>query len=331
MTQILAICIGAQRAGTTWLADYLRAHPEVHLSPIKEVHYFDARHAPKWCLKYEGEMLAEFQREAARLTLEVAADPALNHKLGAILLRLRMVADPSAYMKFMSWGSAGRRLLVDVTPDYAMIGEDGFRAMRDVHDDVRLVFRLRNPADRFWSTLRFNRTHNPRFDIDAMFDRLLKREDFMLLADYGRTLRAARAAFGAERVHVSFYERAFTQDAVDSLCRFLGVATHPADFGRRSNAALASTMPEERRAEAVRAYARVYREIEELFPEELPENWRSDIDRYLVERRRPASSMKAMAAGCAVAVFASEGQACVTPVPAPQAHAAGAFEPADRA
>ena len=33
--------IGAQKAGTTWLALNLGVHPQVWLPPIKELHYFD--------------------------------------------------------------------------------------------------------------------------------------------------------------------------------------------------------------------------------------------------------------------------------------------------
>ncbi len=35
--------IGAQKAGTTWLHECLRRHPEVYLPPEKELHYFDER------------------------------------------------------------------------------------------------------------------------------------------------------------------------------------------------------------------------------------------------------------------------------------------------
>ena len=38
--------IGAQKAGTTWLARYLEHHPEAYVSPIKELHYFDAPRSP---------------------------------------------------------------------------------------------------------------------------------------------------------------------------------------------------------------------------------------------------------------------------------------------
>lgn len=33
--------IGAQKAGTTWLADNLRVHPDVHIPEDKELHFFD--------------------------------------------------------------------------------------------------------------------------------------------------------------------------------------------------------------------------------------------------------------------------------------------------
>lgn len=35
--------IGAQKAGTTWLYEMLRRHPELYLAEPKEVHYFDRR------------------------------------------------------------------------------------------------------------------------------------------------------------------------------------------------------------------------------------------------------------------------------------------------
>lgn len=288
MTQTLVICIGAQKAGTTWLADYMRAHPEAHSPPVKEVHYFDARFAPKWCAKYEAEMLAEFQREAAALTLATAGDPAAQHRLTARLLRFRMIYDPREYMRFMSWGAQGRRVLFEATPDYSMIGEDGFAAMRAMHPDLRLIFLMRNPADRFWSSMKFNQTHNAAFDIDAMFDRFLEREDFRLLADYGRTIRAARSAVGADRLHLEFYERLFTPEAVQRICAFAGIAPAPADFGARSNASLGGEMPEGRREAAVRAHAHVYRDVEALTGGELPESWRADLARLGEGAGKPA-------------------------------------------
>lgn len=276
MTTLL-ICIGAQKAGTTWLADFMRAHPRVHMPPVKEVHYFDARFAPKWCAKYEREMLDEFQRDVAALTIETCSDPARQQKLHAMLLRFRMIANPQEYLRFMSWGAQPGEILFEATPDYSMLDRRGFEAMRAMHGDTRLVFLMRNPADRFWSSMKFNARHLPDFDIDVMFDRLIEREDFQLLSDYGRTIREAGAVFGRDRLHLEFYERLFDQSAVESICRFAGIAPAAADFGARSNASLEGDMPAARRAQAVQAFSHVYREIAEHFQGDIPESWVRDL------------------------------------------------------
>jgi len=35
------ICIGAQKAGTAWLYENLRVHPDIYMSKKKELHFFD--------------------------------------------------------------------------------------------------------------------------------------------------------------------------------------------------------------------------------------------------------------------------------------------------
>ncbi|MDC0147613.1 sulfotransferase [Alphaproteobacteria bacterium] len=40
MEKTFFVCIGAQKAGTTWLNHYLSKHPEVFIGPVKEINYF---------------------------------------------------------------------------------------------------------------------------------------------------------------------------------------------------------------------------------------------------------------------------------------------------
>jgi len=49
MTADFFVGIGAAKSGTSWVAEYLREHPDVAMSPIKELHYFDARFCPQVC------------------------------------------------------------------------------------------------------------------------------------------------------------------------------------------------------------------------------------------------------------------------------------------
>ncbi|OGT83573.1 MAG: hypothetical protein A3H91_02535 [Gammaproteobacteria bacterium RIFCSPLOWO2_02_FULL_61_13] len=51
------LCIGAQKAGTTWLYENLRRHPEIFLPHRKELHYFDwgySRHINIYAKNFEN-------------------------------------------------------------------------------------------------------------------------------------------------------------------------------------------------------------------------------------------------------------------------------------
>ncbi len=52
------LCIGAQKAGTTWLDKNLRRHPALWLPPMKELQYFSHLHLPatrKWTTRQRRE------------------------------------------------------------------------------------------------------------------------------------------------------------------------------------------------------------------------------------------------------------------------------------
>lgn len=282
MSETLLIGIGAQKAGTTWLADYLRSkQPMVHLPPVKEVHFFDNMCMPQYGRFFEEQRLAGFKARAARLTLQSIGEQGENDALLAQLARFSAARSPEAYLKFLSMGRADQNILCDITPDYALLDVSGFQMMKDTHDNIKFVYLLRNPADRFWSSLRFNHTHNPAFDVEANFDTMLTRQDFVRFADYERTINAALEVFGPECLHIEFYENLFSDDAVLKFCDWLGVPFAAGDYGTLSNAAIASPMPEERRKQAVQAYLQTYLDMTARFGEALPQNWRADMGKYL--------------------------------------------------
>ena len=41
------LCIGTQKAGTSWFFHQIRQHPDVWLPPIKELHFFDHLYCPE--------------------------------------------------------------------------------------------------------------------------------------------------------------------------------------------------------------------------------------------------------------------------------------------
>src|SRR3954453_9519065 len=59
--------IGAPRTGTTWLHSNLRRHPEIWMTPVKEVHYFDKRHLKRSENPYYRNHLRKRSRRYRRL------------------------------------------------------------------------------------------------------------------------------------------------------------------------------------------------------------------------------------------------------------------------
>ena len=153
--------------------------------------------------------------------------------------------------------------------------------MRGLHENVKLVFLLRNPAERFWSSLRFNKTHNPAFDIDGNFSAFLARHDFAGFANYERTIQAALSHFTPDDLFMAFYENLFSDAEITRFCGWLGVPFAAGDYGLASNAAAGADMPDSKRREAVQAYAATYHAIHTRFGGQIPASWQADMNAYL--------------------------------------------------
>ena len=72
-TMILGV--GAQKAGTSWLFDYLAGDPAIFAPPLKEMHFFNAWLRPGMCGGYDDRfraLLKRVERSPHRVTLHIA-------------------------------------------------------------------------------------------------------------------------------------------------------------------------------------------------------------------------------------------------------------------
>lgn len=230
------LCIGATKAGTSWLYSALSGHRDVHLRGIKELHYFDTIDAGK-----EARRIAEV--EAARERLVRKAEAASFFARRRIQAR---IADHEAYLDVLREGGgadapyleylragAGRRAVVgDVTPAYALLSRERLAQMAAMAPDVRFVYLLRDPVERLWSHVRMMAARRApdgvltRDRADAIFRRTLKgKEDqISVRCDYRRALEALFGVVAPARRHVGFYEDLFEGPGLDQICAFLGIA-----------------------------------------------------------------------------------------------------------
>lgn len=276
------IGIGGQRCGTTWLSQYLRDHPEVGFSPLKEVRFFDSKYVPELA----GIVRNPLQTRLAMRGLagEVLRRPFRVPELGWYLRGVRN-HDDEHYRRYMRAVARGRKIGGEISPSYALLDEHAIGEMDRILEKPLYLLSLRNPADRLLSEISFRRnklgkeTDIARDDMASLVARRLEQSPH---GDYAGAVRRYHKVSGPERLKVFFYEDLFhperQQAVLDSVTAFLGIAPKPGDLDRRVNPSSKFRKgSDEERLMVVKAFASQYRFAEERFGDSLPENWKQDL------------------------------------------------------
>ncbi len=136
------ICIGAQKGGTGWLYEQLRAHPDFWMPPVKELHYFDR----EW----------RKPRPGTENRFEKALSQAADERDRTFLTRAaELFRHPEiSFLNYAAlFGSAGQLITGDVTPGYSILPEECVELVMSRFPQVQIIFLARDPVERAWSQL----------------------------------------------------------------------------------------------------------------------------------------------------------------------------------
>lgn len=255
--------VGCQKGGTSWIYEYLEAHPQADLGPKKEHHVFDALFVP--------DMQPDFQRRIGKLLAYLGGTGPLPDR--ATLRSASYLFDIESYFEHFHYRllrDAETRITADLTPDYCALPVEGFRMVRDGFlkrgVPVKVLFILRDPVARCWSHVRMLRRQDamagrvPVYPTaEAQLAAQYATEHFQLRTRYDRTLAALGEVFAPSELHVVLYETLFTEPGITSLCEFLGITPVAPRLERRVHAAEPTLPPPDELQDAVaRHYAPVY-------------------------------------------------------------------------
>lgn len=277
--------IGATKAGTSWLQFFLERHPQVHLWVHKELHYFDTLDEKNlmWqldqlCEKRMGlrAQMKETEDKETRKRLRFEVEE-IDRWLGVIA---RGQEAPGAYMAFLKKGRAGKPLVGDITPAYALLSEDRLRMMHGLNPATKFVYLLRDPIERLWSNIRMMAAWGGGSDKDIadranwIFDRWVKDKEEALAArcDYVGPLTRLTAAIPEADRYIGFYETLFSMESIRALCRFLGIDVMEAPLDRRVHEGARISLDAGRRAIAAQRLAPQYDFVQTMFGA-MPERW----------------------------------------------------------
>lgn len=282
---VILMCVGATKAGTTWLHDQLSAHPDCYLRTIKEYHYFSTIEPAHWDKK-----IAETNGEIAQL--ESAGDLAapqlrrLNDLRSFLPLLLPRRVDAPAFGDYLRAAPVGTKLVGDFTPAYSILQGKLLQPIKAMGGALKVVYLMRDPLARLWSHIRMSAARSAPNAFDAACTDLLARtlagdEDggirgMLRRGDYATNLPKLQRIFG-DSLLVMFTEDLFTKAGFDRLLAFVGLGPLVANLSTRVHEGRDLPMPAALRSAALRFLRPQYDYIAQSFPA-LPEAWRAAMD-----------------------------------------------------
>lgn len=166
-------CIGAQKAGTSWLSKMLEQHPDVNLGAFKESHYFNSLYIKKdsrWTSGY-------VRRNVARIIHTLTAKKDLDYTQLRNILDLadcnKMFTEDWYHLYFDSVGGKGTR--GDFTPAYSALPREGIEHVKKLTPDAKIIYIIRDPVNRALSQIRMNIS---RGQVMSSYEDLLKGDVF---------------------------------------------------------------------------------------------------------------------------------------------------------
>lgn len=216
--------IGAQRSGSTWLHQNLRAHEGVWLPPTKELHYFsELRNEPFFCSRYQKQLRGRYGRVKDSLLRG-------QWSLEDFKWDMKFFFLPRSDHWYTGLFSQGRRLVAgEITPAYSTLSTEVVASIKNLNPEMKVIFLMRDPIDRSWSHARkelpplYGRSLEdiPRDKVIEWFNE----PSCALRSDYMRTLDIWLAHFPATQFFSGFLDEIMS-DPTNFLRRiydFLGV------------------------------------------------------------------------------------------------------------
>ncbi len=233
---VVFFCVGAAKAGTSWLHKQLSQHPECHFRAIKELHYFNA--LEQGALKRELDKHRGWQESLLANLAQSGNAPNDDQARrladrGAWLDVLELGAeDEAAYLAYLQGGAEGARVVGDMTPAYALLPVERLQRMAAIAPDVRFLYLMRDPLDRLWSHVRMMAgRRDPAGEVtpegcQKILNRTLDGSETEIVkrSDYATALQKLGAAINPKRVLIEVFEEVVAGDGLKRICDFLGIA-----------------------------------------------------------------------------------------------------------
>lgn len=232
----LLICVGATKAGTSWLYSYLHDDEECHVRAVKECRYFLTLHTRNLIPQLMA-LSALIRDYDAQLVESEAADNVskmlvFGRKVyNMAVLSWDRTAD-RAYLNYQHPDRTDETALQDVTPHYSLLDTPQIERVAQQLLPVKIFYLMRDPLERLWSHVRTHAQLTPSVGkyFVALYQSFLARILFsnfevhiVKLGDYQANIERFDAVFDRTDFHIEFTENLTDEPRSSAMCLFFGI------------------------------------------------------------------------------------------------------------
>lgn len=267
------LCIGAQKAGTTWLYENLRMHPDVWLPPVKELQYFNHLYVPghrNWTDQHRRRQSLAWIKGIT--TRKGFGDKDMSELTLATLIYNSEISD-EWYGRVFS-NAPDNRICGEITPEYSLLPRAGVAHVRKINPNARIIFFMRDPIDRALSHLRMLKSQHA----DFTYEKGLTFGDVAMRSDYPTIIADWSRAVGKERLLLAYLDDIESQpmSVLQSVCKFLGIDSDTSRFPRAEEIVFKGPedqVPAGIYEELKRRLRPVYDRLEEVIEAHVAQKW----------------------------------------------------------
>ncbi|MGK0489110.1 MAG: hypothetical protein ACJAXB_002302 [Candidatus Endobugula sp.] len=218
------LCIGAQKSGTTWLYHQFRKHPQIWLTPVKELHYFDKPHINRYINHiHQRNQLGRFVRSLLKKFL-------LSSNSGWMIHFIIGFRNDQYYTSLFR--PKHNQISGEITPAYGKLDINAIQNIASLIPEAKIIYLLRNPVDRIWSAM--NNYKRTRSDLkEISIQQILDKKGDILFdhSNYFANLQRWMACYSSDQLFIGFFEEIELrpQQLLYSIYEFLEIETEVAN------------------------------------------------------------------------------------------------------
>lgn len=241
MIDNLFLSVGAMKAGTTWLYEQLKDHPDIYFTPEKEIHYFANKAGIEKQLNHRNRIikLKEVMERCAKGNPKFISENIDEIAWYANYAHPKEITN-EWYRSLFSQNES-KKYCADFSNLYCQMDSEGWSNVHKIAKNVKVIYTLRDPLSRLWSHYKFHMKWVKREDeaLEAGFEHfkdLLDKHWFWVNAEYVKNYKELKENLDESQLMLLYFED-FREDPslmIEKVQRFLNVDVKGIDFSAAS-------------------------------------------------------------------------------------------------